>query len=103
MASAETKHTPGPWAVADEHPDGVLDRSIVADGYYVATVHDTSFAGDCWDADAHLIAAAPDMLEALLAAEEARQEGILNMSVEAVERVHTLRRAAIAKATGGAN
>lgn len=59
----EAKHTPGPWVVADEHPDGVLDRSIKADGYYVATVHDTSFAGDCWDADAALIAAAPTMAD----------------------------------------
>lgn len=56
-------HTPGPWEVADEHPDGVLDRSVMADGYYVATVHDT--ACDCWDADARLIAAAPDLLAAL--------------------------------------
>lgn len=61
----EAKHTPGPWVVADEHPDGVLDRSIKADGYYVATVHDTSFAGDCWDADAALIAAAPELLAAV--------------------------------------
>lgn len=37
----------------------------MAGGFYVATVHDTAFAGECWDSDARLIAAAPCLLEAL--------------------------------------
>jgi hypothetical protein len=58
-------HTPGPWSVCDEHPDGVLDRAVkTADGFYVATVHDTD-CGVPWDADARLMASAPELLEAL--------------------------------------
>ena len=58
----QSAHTPGPWRVADEHPGGVLDRCVMAGEYYVATVHDT--ARGSWDADARLIAAAPDLLAA---------------------------------------
>lgn len=51
------KHTPGPWAVG--YPD---DQTIRADGLRVASV-------ECprkeWRANARLIAAAPDMLQAL--------------------------------------
>lgn len=61
------EHTKGPWRVLDEHPDGVLDRCVMAGGYYVATVHDTASHDGCWDADAALIAAAPDMAAALQA------------------------------------
>ena len=46
------------------------------------------------------VAAAPELLEALRAAEELHQVGMLNATVELVDRVVTLRRAAIAKATG---
>ncbi len=63
--TGRTGHTPGPWTVADEHPKGVLDRAIMAGGFYVATVHDTSSHEGCWEADARLIAAAPDTLDAL--------------------------------------
>lgn len=44
--------------------------------------------------------AAPDMLEALLAAEELYKTGMINASDELIDRVHTSRRAAIAKAYG---
>lgn len=46
------------------------------------------------------VAAAPELLEALRAAEELHQVGMLNATVELVDRVVTLRRAAISKATG---
>jgi hypothetical protein len=58
-------HTPGPWVVAKNNPDGVLDRSVMAGRYFVATVHDTASHNGCWDADAHLIAAAPELLDTL--------------------------------------
>lgn len=62
--SKQAKHSPGPWVVAEEHPDGIIDRCVKsADDYFVATVHDTTHG--TWDDDARLIAAAPDLLAAL--------------------------------------
>lgn len=55
----ETKHTPGPWMVAGQG-DGNKQLPISADGKIIAAVRDQgSFS------DARLIAAAPDLLEAL--------------------------------------
>jgi len=95
-----SRHTPGPWKV-DEHND------VGAEGRHVATL---SLYGDgSDDANAHLIAAAPDLLEALRTAEAAladigdadREPGD---DVEWCERraaeALPLVRAAIAKARG---
>lgn len=61
---SETKHTPGPW-----HTGGKGDSIIYADclGYTVAnaTTYHKHIDGDTMKANAHLIAAAPDLLEAL--------------------------------------
>ena len=51
-----TKHTPGPWTVADEAGDLVLTVRGIND----------EFIADLSIANAHLIAAAPDLLAALL-------------------------------------
>ena len=85
----KSKHTPGPWVIreTDEYSEKL---SIQTDEYYVALV---DFSHD-QTANARLIAAAPDMMEAL--------ESML-MARDTVEREEARReaRAAIAKAKGG--
>jgi len=55
-----SKHTPGPWVVVRRRDHG--DHVIQSDSDTVAVVWDE---GGSPDADARLIAAAPDMLAAL--------------------------------------
>jgi hypothetical protein len=56
------KHTPGPWTYWPKvaYPLGVVTRDASAG--HIATPSD---CGECTEANACLIAAAPDMLEAL--------------------------------------
>lgn len=59
-----TGHTPGPWAV---YPRRAADGSVVvtdAGNGQVATLRSTSKTVKMIEADARLIAAAPDLLEA---------------------------------------
>lgn len=63
--------------------------------------HGRMIADHLTPAIAAKIAAAPAMLEALQAQEDQQRRGWLNMTVAEVERVKTLRRAAMALATGG--
>ena len=96
-----TKHTPGPWRLV-----AIEDRSIKhlcpcnADGVSILTiVHQAQipFATVYEEADARLIAAAPEMFEALKLA-DAMLSGA-NMNTNVVEQKV---RAAIAKVTGEA-
>lgn len=58
-------HTPGPWHVAK----GGLGREIRADdGPFIASVYDHTFTYGERNANAHLIAAAPELLDAARAA-----------------------------------
>ena len=90
----KTKHTPGPWYALSE---GVTDaaigyRAIIdAHGY---TVCNPSPMGE---ANARLIAAAPELLRALEFAKNELHYHPATRNSEALEVV----RAAIAKATGG--
>lgn len=59
------EHTRGPWRVEKNPDDGITDPAVMAGKYYVATVHDACSSEGCWDADACLIAAAPELLAAL--------------------------------------
>ena len=94
----ETKHTPGPWnsRIKSERTwnVGVYD----AQGNEVAHVSvKSALTAHRRDADARLIAAAPDLLSAL------QQIECLDDSVIGVNRIEYARniaRAAIAKATG---
>lgn len=65
VMTAETKHTPGPWFVdLSAWPWGEVEIRTDArpqSGLLIATVHPQQDTG----ANAHLIAAAPAMLEAL--------------------------------------
>ena len=64
MRGMENKHTPGPWRVEWSDDSGMYyiraDRCTVADAIVVGT-----YDMDEEDANAALIAAAPDLLEAL--------------------------------------
>lgn len=90
-----TQHTPGPWRA-------VLSDSVVpygywsvldAEGYPVGT-----HSGEFDRADAHLVAAAPELLEALEAVLRWIDDYCETTGFEAVEAQAD---AAIAKATGG--
>ncbi|WP_162405132.1 hypothetical protein [Pseudoxanthomonas jiangsuensis] len=86
---SEMKHTPGPW---------------FASGRYIGTFNHKSAIGECrsasgcWSddepasANARLIAAAPELLEALI--------GVLRVADRATDEFDAAR-SAIAKATGG--
>ena len=66
-----TKHTPGPWYVGTGTYEGRNIYSVASvtddEGFtyqpLVANAEDDGI--NCWDANARLIAAAPDLLEAL--------------------------------------
>lgn len=90
-----TQHTPGPWYVGE--PTGFMNQISVEPA--ICAAHGT---GDELKANAHLIAAAPDLLEAL------RIIGVQSLgsdwsAEQAVAFMKEHARAAIAKATGGAS
>ena len=93
-----TKHTPGPWYVGSGTYEGRNIYSVASvtddEGFtyqpIVASAEDDGIK--CWDANARLIAAAPDLLEAL----KRCKFDSLNMTIEDLEFC----RAAIARATG---
>ena len=72
---AEVKHTPGPWVViADESAAQVKGfPCIESDGYTVVGLEGMYGDIETDFANARLIAAAPDMLEALQAAQSMHQ------------------------------
>ena len=90
MSPAPRQHTPGPWTVDNQYihgPDGIRFLAVAGDG-----------AGQ---ANARLIAAAPDLLNLLTAA--GRLEELTGENLAVYARTYAaLARAAIAKATGGA-
>jgi len=108
-----SKHTPGPWildavdsAYAYIHGDNLIDGK----GGHLARVLLTG--NDFSTANARLIAAAPELLEALqrifaegadfeAVAMQAEEEGLHNSAAK-VRAAAAFGRAAIAKATGGA-
>lgn len=97
--SENVKHTPGPWIAVEEE-----DRTIIGCGWdflgrHIAYMSDGGVPRDEEWANTHLIAAAPDLLEAL--------KGLLS-DIEEYQRINKLggennhwqviSRAAIAKA-----
>lgn len=101
--TAKIAHTPGPWVVDDpnSHLVAVLKDGVYhyvancAPGNWSATVRDN----DEIDANAALIAAAPDMLAALIQARARLVSLMLALDEkDAFDRI----RAAIAKAEGAA-
>ena len=101
--SDKTKHTPGPWETKPEECDKPYIRirgTRLGSRYKVANaitpVYDGVGAREAEEtrANARLIAAAPELLEAL--------QAIINdgLHCDVVPHLHTKARAAIAKATG---
>lgn len=92
---SETKHTPGPWCLSDESPMIIQDECKVIVGSASTYPNSGYFPGQKEaEANARLIAAAPELLEAcegLLGLAE--RDGWLHVAVNAA-------RAAIAKAKG---
>jgi hypothetical protein len=99
--SEEMKHTPGPWVASDDKR-GIWD--IIADGHMLAQVWRVTH-GPVNDlpaeANAHLMAAAPDLLEALqmlrdhqngppLPSYEAGWTKAMALTDAAIARVHAL-------------
>ncbi|WP_426779794.1 hypothetical protein [Pseudomonas aeruginosa] len=90
------KHTPGPW----QWNHGRLLHNVA--GEYSETILDIE--EEAWrptDDDAKLIAAAPELLGALIAMEREKSDYMTrnNLGDPALERTNKLARAAIAKAT----
>ena len=99
----ETKHTPGPWRVNDVVEAMVLTDYPEEDGRR----RDDLLIARCGMhfADARLIAAAPDLLEALHGIADAAKEAMLpgtsaNTKEILLSAISEDARAAIAKATG---
>lgn len=67
MTAASVRHTPGPWAVAEASYGWDHFAAIVTQDGIVATCHLAALSRDYSQtaADAHLIAAAPELLDAL--------------------------------------
>lgn len=110
---SEAKHTPGPWVVRLEGREGqevivrstVLEEDFFDGGMYEPTVADLHRGGDGNIYTAHLIAAAPELLEALQLLDEAycNVSPAMTRQDRARGRVALMKaRAAIAKATSAA-
>lgn len=93
-------HTPGPWEVhPEENRRAFAENLVVADGVAVAIALNNEERGAGWtkcEANARLIAAAPDLLESLRALVEVASECIPETAGHELEQA----RAAIAKAEG---
>lgn len=93
----KNKHTPGQWMVAGRDQNGSID--IIADGLFIAEAIGGLADGE-QEANARLIAAAPDLLEALVALfNDYKDAGFWNLE-NVPEGKQAL--AAIAKARGEA-
>ena len=91
------EHTPGPWVVYDDSNNGKTNRiEIAALGKTVARIYHSVPEEDL--PNARLIAAAPDLLEAL---EAVKNWDVSNLALDIPFDVRQKMQAAIAKATGG--
>lgn len=95
------KHTPGPWEWDWRQIDGEADcgvRWMKREGHAYSVCRAPRYQSqEQWEADARLIAAAPDLLSALIAMEaKASKQNWNDAYPDQLEAA----RAAIAKATG---
>lgn len=97
-----TQHTPGPWNWSDDGEGNKFGRKGLEPCVLFGTVKSLV---DVYDADARLIAAAPDLLAALQAVWEFFEPVYVSAMADDIERtaqdelIDTVR-AVIAKATG---
>lgn len=94
------KHTLGPWinkpATLNPRDPMFYKADVISGGIRVA--HVAGVGEDCANANAYLIAAAPELLETLKDLVYAKETG---MGPSAVNLRYDLAKKAIAKATGG--
>lgn len=100
------KHTPGPWIIADEEELQDAERGQDVFGIWdedqdirIASVETCDCDGDQIKANALLIAAAPEMFEALIECEELWGKILKKPDLNRGHPVHAVR-AALAKARG---
>jgi hypothetical protein len=106
VTSSTAGHTAGPWRlqILGQQEADLINRGTfmgLSGGSGAPTTLDAADAEE-WEANARLIAAAPELLAALEKAEELYHLGIINAPDGLFDEVQSLRRAAIAKATGAA-
>ena len=91
-----SKHTPGPWRYTPE--DGRLPDVYSGDGMTRWNVASINSLRDGFDANARLIAACPDLLDAL----EACEMRLTHLAQDGAQVTHELKvaRAALSKARG---
>lgn len=102
-----SKHTPGPWRIKKQK-NGRDFEVIGADGFFIFETDVAMFDGEMEEANARLIAAAPDMLEALEAAarvmshirDAAIADPLKYVPISAYKEGYNKVRAAIRKARG---
>ena len=92
MSPAPRQHTPGPWQI-----NHCTHAVISPDGFDIALLRASDFDSE---ANARLIASAPDLLNLLTAADRLEELSGDNLAVYA-RTYAALARAAIARATGG--
>lgn len=92
-------HTPSPWTVVPSS-DGVSSQARTSDGRFSIYLGSTGAPAEEWQANARLIAAAPELLDALRRAERVMTDADLDHEPADDEARLTLDavRAAIAKA-----
>lgn len=98
---SEAKHTPGPWKTFDD-PKSNYGVQVNADNAVKAKKVVCRVGGPDRDANARLIAAAPDMLAALKEGAQCLEDVARDEGGWAWEEVLDGMRTAIAKATGEA-
>ncbi|EOX9817922.1 hypothetical protein ACSPKE_002976 [Providencia stuartii] len=90
------KHSPAPWRCHDKRPNCSGYSIVGNDGQYIGFVGDSDELTPI-DANAHLIAAAPELLEALIEMQRnGRKQGWNDIYESSMEKT----RLAIAKALG---
>lgn len=106
---SDTKFTPGPWSIVDrgQHEENERDewKALMADdGRHVAHVCLWGGPDAQADANAHLLAAAPDLYAALRTMLEAFQVTTPKNEAEAMKNINARRiaREVLSKAEGGA-
>ena len=92
----DTQHTPGPWRITNKSSFGDPAGICSIDGLHITGVCGYGMLDAQNDANASLIAAAPDMLSALKKAELILRTSTHPLGKLTLEHV----RAAIARATG---
>lgn len=101
---SDTKHTPGPWKYSadfSENGDRYTDFSIYAgDMNVIGACGSCGLPTICSEANARLIAAAPELLEALSSLTAVLGLKPKELSLQALQEAYDIARAAIAKAQG---